>query len=100
MKISTMNPGINKQIYRGITPRFPQHSITWNSRVAGIAVFLLVNISACLSAAVPETDLVHIQQAVTFSAPPKPENPRRLLVFTLAKGYIHTATPWGAEALR
>ena len=52
------------------------------------------------SAAVPPEDLERIGAAAPPEAPAKPLKARRLLVFTLAKGYIHSATPWGAEALR
>lgn len=48
----------------------------------------------------PPADLARIHQAAPSQAPAKPTKPRSLLVFTLAKGYIHDATPWGVEALR
>jgi type 1 glutamine amidotransferase len=50
--------------------------------------------------AVPADDLDRIREASPVEPPVKPLKPRRLLVFTLAKGYIHQATPWGVEALR
>jgi type 1 glutamine amidotransferase len=49
---------------------------------------------------VPAGDLAKIQQAAPGEAPAKAARPRRLLVFTLAKGYEHEATPWGVAALR
>ena len=49
---------------------------------------------------VPADDLVKIQQAAPGEAPVKVARPRKLLVFTLAKGYQHEATPWGVAALR
>jgi len=49
---------------------------------------------------VPADDLAKIQQAAPGEAPVKVARPRRLLVFTLAKGYEHEATPWGVAALR
>jgi type 1 glutamine amidotransferase len=51
-------------------------------------------------APVPADDLQKIQNAAPTEPTVKPAKPRRLLVFTLAKGYIHDATPWGVEALR
>ena len=48
---------------------------------------------------VPAGDLGKIQQAAPGEAPAKAARPRRLLVFTLAKGYVHEATPWGVAAL-
>ena len=52
------------------------------------------------AAAVPPEDLQRMQDAAPTAPTLKPTGPRRLLVFTLAKGYIHEATPWGVEALR
>ena len=49
---------------------------------------------------VPAGDLAKIQQAAPGEAPAKAARPRRLLVFTLAKGFVHEATPWGVAALR
>ena len=49
---------------------------------------------------VPPGDLEKIQQAAPSEAPAKTAQPRRLLVFILAKGFVHEATPWGVAALR
>jgi uncharacterized protein len=49
---------------------------------------------------VPPGDLLKIRQAAPSEAPVKTSQPRRLLVFTLAKGFVHEATPWGVAALR
>ena len=49
---------------------------------------------------VPPGDLAKIRQAAPSEAPVKIAQPRRLLVFTLAKGFVHEATPWGVAALR
>ena len=49
---------------------------------------------------VPPGDLEKIQQAAPSEAPAKTARPRRLLVFTLAQGFVHEATPWGVAALR
>jgi type 1 glutamine amidotransferase len=62
-------------------------------------IMLLAGTTAAL-AAVPDADLARIREAAPSTAPAKALGPRRLLVFTLAKGYIHQATPWGVEALR
>lgn len=49
---------------------------------------------------VPAADLAKIENAAPSKATIKGKPGRCLLVFTLAKGYIHKATPWGVEALR
>ena len=49
---------------------------------------------------IPPGDLAKIQQAAPSQALVKPAHPRRLLVFTLAKGFVHESTPWGVSALR
>lgn len=51
-------------------------------------------------AAVPAADAERIASAVPTEPVVRPAASRRLLVFTLAQGYVHDATPWGAEALR
>jgi len=56
--------------------------------------------AAVTDPAVPADDLARMRQAAPDAAPAPPARPRRLLVFTLAKGYVHEATPWGVAALR
>jgi type 1 glutamine amidotransferase len=64
---------------------------------------LLVNFTACLRAAdkpLPTDDEVRkIDSAVPAKATVTPAKPRRLLVFTLCKGFYHTSIPWGAKAV-
>jgi hypothetical protein len=57
-------------------------------------------VPAAVSGEVPAAERERIEQAAPSEAPAKPLEPRRLLVFTLAKGYIHESTPWGVEALK
>jgi type 1 glutamine amidotransferase len=52
------------------------------------------------AAPVPDSDLARIREAVPTAAQVPPSRPRKLLVFTLARGYIHESTPWGVEALK
>jgi len=66
-----------------------------------VAVTTIIACWGCLASdAVPSGDVERIQLAAPAQAPAKPAKPRSLLVFTLAKGYIHDATPWGVEAIR
>jgi len=60
----------------------------------------LIPLGSLAALDVPPADLAKIQQAAPTEAPVKPAQPRRLLVFTLAKGFVHEATPWGVAALR
>lgn len=44
--------------------------------------------------------LAKIKAALPNSATVEPKQPRKLLVFTLCKGFVHRSIPYGAEALR
>jgi type 1 glutamine amidotransferase len=46
----------------------------------------------------PESTIQKIDAALPESAPAKPAKARKLLVFTLATGYVHGSIPVGAEA--
>lgn len=48
--------------------------------------------------ALPEKTILKIEAALPESAPAKPATPRKLLVFTLASGYVHASIPVGAQA--
>jgi type 1 glutamine amidotransferase len=60
----------------------------------------LVPLGSLVALDVPPGDLDRIRQAAPSEAPARVDLPRHLLVFTLAKGYQHDATPWGVAALR
>lgn len=68
-----------------------------------LIVVLLLVISqplALMALEVPAADLAKIRQAAPGEAPAQAAQPRRLLVFTLANGFVHESTPWGVAALR
>jgi type 1 glutamine amidotransferase len=48
---------------------------------------------------VPEDAVQKITAAMPTSAPVKPQRARKLLVFTLAKGFVHSSIPHGAFAM-
>jgi type 1 glutamine amidotransferase len=48
---------------------------------------------------VPEDAVQKITAAMPATAPAKPQRARKLLVFTLAKGFVHSSIPHGALAL-
>ncbi|HEX8236821.1 MAG TPA: ThuA domain-containing protein [Abditibacteriaceae bacterium] len=48
---------------------------------------------------VPEDAVQRISAAMPATAPARPQRARRLLVFTLAKGFVHSSIPYGARAL-
>ena len=52
------------------------------------------------SGAVPAEDIQKMQAAAPTKAPAKPAKPRKLLVYSAAPMYYHSAIPWGVEALR
>ena len=47
---------------------------------------------------VPEKYIRQIEQALPQSAPAKPAQPRKVLVFTLATGFVHSSIPVAAKA--
>lgn len=49
---------------------------------------------------VPAEDLARIRAAAPEKAPAAPSRPRRLLVYNDCKGFVHSAIPHGAAALR
>jgi len=49
--------------------------------------------------AVSAEETQKIEAASPAKAPAVPAKPRRMLVFSLTKGYVHTAIPYGAKAL-
>jgi type 1 glutamine amidotransferase len=62
---------------------------------------LLFSVSASTAQdqpALPDAKLQKIEAALPESAPAKPARPRKLLVFTLATGYVHASIPVGAKA--
>lgn len=63
------------------------------------ALCLVVFCSGLAFAQIPSEDLQKIETAVPQQAPVKPYQPRKLLVFTRAEGYKHSAIPYAAKAL-
>ena len=49
---------------------------------------------------VSESDFAKIEAALPVRAQSKPKRARRLLVFTLARGYVHSSIPHGALAIQ
>ena len=49
---------------------------------------------------VPAEDIERIKAAAPLSPPVRPARPRKLLVYSAAPMYYHTAIPWGVEAFR
>lgn len=49
---------------------------------------------------VSEADRQKIQEALPDTAPATPAKPRKLLVFTLARGFVHGSIPYGALAFQ
>jgi type 1 glutamine amidotransferase len=72
--------------------------IRWSS-VAGLVILTRVAIAAAL-AEPPPGDLEKIRLAAPQDAPAKPNNPRSVLVFSGADGFVHDSIPWGEAALR
>lgn len=70
------------------------HSILAYLLMAGLAPLGLAG------PGIPPGDLAKIREAAPADAPASGAKPRRLLVFTLAKGFAHESTPWGVAALR
>ncbi|HTU21418.1 MAG TPA: ThuA domain-containing protein [Gemmataceae bacterium] len=48
---------------------------------------------------VPPDRIKKIEAALPEKAPAKPKKPRKVLIFTLATGYVHASIPTGAKAL-
>jgi uncharacterized protein len=69
---------------------------------SSLTCFLLATSHLCSLAVpgIPAGDLERIRQAAPADAPAPPIKPRHLLVFTLAQGFVHDATPWGVAALQ
>ena len=72
--------------------------IRWSS-VAGLVILTRVAIAAAL-AEPPPGDLEKIRLAAPQDAPAKPNNRRKVLVFSGADGFVHDSIPWGEAALR
>src|SRR5437868_13215688 len=74
-------------------------------------LFAAVMVGACLSGwmfacrgradepKVSEEMTRKIEAALPDKAPAKPQKPRKVLVFTLAKGFVHSSIPVGAKAI-
>lgn len=56
--------------------------------------------SSAAAQEVPAADLKKISDALPKTAPGKPLGQRKLLVFSLTRGFHHSSIPWGIEALK
>jgi type 1 glutamine amidotransferase len=63
-----------------------------------IAIISSLALDACAKGPTAE-DFAKIAQAAPDKAPAKPIKPRKLLVFSLTRGYHHTAIPCGVKAI-
>ncbi len=69
--------------------------------LARIAAALLAVAFGCPApAAVPADQIAKMKAAAPEKAPAAPQKPRKLLVFTLAKGFKHSSIPLAAESLK
>jgi type 1 glutamine amidotransferase/HEAT repeat protein len=62
-------------------------------------ILLLAFLASLAVAQIPPEDLQKIEQAIPAQATATPKQPRRLLVFTRAEGYVHSSIPYAAKAL-
>lgn len=68
---------------------------------APVLAFLgILAAASAASAQVPPEDVEKIRLAAPPAAPVVPRQPRKILVFSAADGFVHDSIPWGAEALR
>jgi hypothetical protein len=49
---------------------------------------------------VPQDQIKKIEAALPTEAPAKPQKPRKVLIFTLATGFVHSSIPTGAETFK
>ena len=68
----------------------------WTAALAGIVLWNIENSPA----AVPADQIQKMQAAAPETAPVTPQKARKLLVFTLTKGFRHSSIPLAAEALK
>jgi len=64
-----------------------------------LAFLNLALFSSLALAQIPPEDLQKIEKAIPTRATAKPKQPRRLLVFTRAEGFVHSSVPYAAKAL-
>lgn len=75
--------------------------MTLNQRTIVLALLVVASTTgAVISADVPAGDLEKIRLASPHAAPAKPHQPRKVLVFSGADGFVHDSIPWGAAAWR
>ena len=67
--------------------------------LAAGAAFLLTLAIPTARAGVPDGDIEKITSAVPRRATASPKRPRKLLIFTLCRGFRHGSIPWGSKAL-
>ncbi len=78
---------------------------SWKRYAIGLSVVALgLGVAACKSclaqnAPVPDDAVQRITAAAPDRAPARPQRARRLLVFTLAKGFVHSSIPYGGRAM-
>ena len=65
-----------------------------------LTVVLLLTVPGILQADIPAADMQKMEQAAPAHATIKPQKPRKLLVFTLSQGFIHTSIERASAALQ
>lgn len=71
-------------------------------RIAGLLSMMLgLTVRASAAQEIPLDQMIaKVEAALPDRAPAAPKSPRRVLIFTLTKGYRHSSIPIGVEALR
>lgn len=49
---------------------------------------------------IPQDQLKKVESALPTEAPAKPQKPRKVLIFTLASGFVHSSIPLGAQTFK
>jgi type 1 glutamine amidotransferase len=110
--LNRTGPGRQASIAAGATRRFPAAAVRGKSKAmkrpspssisAWFALLLLALATAARAADKPQPtdeELKKLFHAAPAKATAQPKQPRKLLVFTLCKGYYHTSIAHGAKAL-
>ncbi len=67
--------------------------------ISVLMLLVLCNITQVAVAKISPEELAKIQQAAPAAAPVAPKQPRKILVFTLCRGYKHSSIPYCTKAL-
>jgi len=70
-----------------------------NRRKKIIAIWACLLLPSLALAQISPADLQKIEKALPAQATVKPKQPRKLLVFTRAEGFVHSSIPYAAKAL-